>query len=62
MGDTEGIAGLITRLEKNPALRVELVLRNRRRNIEQFGAEWVLPRWAELVKDDELAFAFLRNG
>ena len=50
VGDAEGLAGLITRLKENPVLRAELGLRNRRRIIEQFGPERVLPRWAELVE------------
>jgi hypothetical protein len=55
------MAGLITRLEENPALRVELSLRNRRGIIDQFGAQRVILRLAELLKDSELALTFLRD-
>ena len=51
-GDAEGLARLVVRLEGDPVLRTEIGRRNRRRIIEGFAPERVLPQWGRLVEDD----------
>ena len=50
VGDAQGFARLVGRLREDPALREEIGRTHRRRILENFAADRVLPRWAELVE------------
>jgi glycosyltransferase involved in cell wall biosynthesis len=50
VGDAEGLARLIGRLAADPLLRTDIGRRNRRRIVEHFAPEQVLPQWSDLVE------------
>jgi len=50
VGDADRLAELINRLNSNPALRMELGIRNRERILEHYASDKILPLWAELVE------------